>query len=68
VNSQSLVRLRFDGGPLDGQTLEMQLAVAGIELVLESGEEKVVYAFGCWDQSGVAVYRFVASSPRTPKS
>jgi hypothetical protein len=64
VNSQSLVRLRFEGGPLDGQTLEMQLAIAGLELVLERGEEKVVYAFEHWDTTGVAVYRFIASKPR----
>jgi hypothetical protein len=58
------VTLRFEGGPLDGQTLEMQLAVAGIELVLERDEQKVVYAFAHWDSSGVAVYRFVAAGPR----
>ena len=64
MNSQSLVTLCFEGGPLDGQTLEMQLAVAGIELVLERDEQKVVYAFGHWDSSGVAIYRFVALEPR----
>ena len=62
MNSQSLVRLRFEGGPLDGQTLEMQLAIAGLELVLERGEEKVVYAFEHWTRRA---WRCTGSSPRS---